>query len=103
MPTRPLIRTGSETRLELGERLRRTADPLHRLDLPVSDREDRPDVQEVPGEAGRLTDPSAPHEVLERLDGEDDSGLAEEARDQGVDFLVVGPTVEPALDRLGEH
>jgi len=70
---------------ELLHRLLITAHALQRHDLAGLDREDRLDVQEVARERRGLPDPSAFPQELERVDGEEETGVALEALDEGVD------------------
>ena len=71
-----------EELLELGQRLRAPAHTLERRDLAVVEGEDRLHGQELPREPGRLADPAAADEVLERLHGEEQAARPLEALDE---------------------
>src|SRR5205085_6742849 len=66
------------------------------------DRQDRLDVEEVPGERGRLADAPALLQELERVDREDESRLTLEPDRELVDLLVTRTAFEPALNREAE-
>src|SRR5204863_6425415 len=88
---------------ELGEGLPVTADALHRLDLSIADREDRLDLQQRPGERGRLADAAAALQELERVDGEQQTSFAPITVNERLDLLVARATLQPALDRERQH
>src|SRR6185436_4862470 len=66
------LRRLAEDLLELTQRLRTATDTLQRRDLAVVEGQDRLHGEQLPGEARRLPDPPAAHEVLERVDGEEE-------------------------------
>src|SRR5512133_2805160 len=80
-----------------------SAHALERQHLAVLEREDRLDVQELAGPARGAPDPAAPREVLERVQREDQAGLALETRNELVDLLVGRPALEAPLDGEPEH
>src|SRR5262249_60115523 len=88
---------------ELHERLAAPADALDRDDLPVGDRQDRLDAQHLPGPCARATDPAAPRQVLEGVDGEDNAQVASEPPDHGVHLVGGRPAAEPPLAGEREH
>ena len=98
-----VARTRLEGRRELEERLAVPAHAFHRDDLPVLDREDRLDVEELAGPAARATDSAPANEVLERVDREQQPGVAPVAGGEHVDLVVRRPPLEPPLDRQAEH
>src|SRR5687768_9496916 len=88
-----------ESRAELLKRLLAAADTLERNNLAFADRQDRLDVQQIAGEGRRATDATALGEELERIDREDQAGVAAEALYEPIDLLVRRASFEPALDR----
>src|SRR3954463_3406331 len=92
----------AEDLLQLTQGFGAAPNPPKRGDLPVVEREDRLDGEQLSGEPGGLPDPSAAHEVLERVDGEEEASIGPEALDERVDLVVIRAPVEPALDRIGQ-
>src|SRR4051794_36168689 len=87
---------------EFQNRLLVPADPLERQHLTLGDREDRLDVEQAPGQGGGLADAPALLKELERVDREDESGVALEPLDELVDLVVARAAFEPPLDREAE-
>src|SRR6266536_4289173 len=100
---RRLPRAVRERARELLHRLLVSAHALDRQHRAVLDREDRLDVEQVAGKRRGLADAAALLEELERVDGEDQPGVALEALDELVDLLVARAALEPPLDREAEH
>ena len=99
LEARRVRRRRFEQALDLAERLLVAANALQRHDLAVADREDRLDVQQVPGERSRLADAPALGEVLERAHGEQEvMRVSPVSLDERVDLLVGRPTFEAPLD-----
>jgi hypothetical protein len=73
---RLVTRRAGELRDELGERLPVPAHLLQRHDFAVADGQDRLDVQQLARHRGSLADAAAAAQELERVDREQQPGLA---------------------------